>query len=201
MATTRTPARTRSSTTRGSTTASGRRKTQAVAGTTKNEAARVADTASEQVADVAATGKEQARQVTDEAMQQAQQLIGQATAQLQSQAGEQTQRLATNLRQLAEHFATMADSGEAGTSAQSLVRQLADRAHQAADYLDGRQPGDILDDVQRLGRRRPGAFLIGAALAGVAAGRLTTAVKDADDAAAGRATAPVDPYPASGGGW
>lgn len=201
MATTRTSARTRSSTTRGSSTSSGRRKTQDVAGTTKAEASRVADTASRQAADVAATGKEQARQVTDEAMQQAQQLMGQATAQLQTQAGEQTQRLSANLRQLGEHFATMAGSGESGTTAQSLVRQLADRAHQAADYLEGRQPGEILDDVQRLGRRRPGAFFIGAALAGVAAGRLTTAVKDADEAGAGQTATPVDPYPASGGGW
>jgi DNA-binding protein H-NS len=228
VATTRTALRTRSSTRSGS-TSSTRKKTQAVADTTKSEAARVAGTASDKVTDVASTGIEQARQVTDQAMEQAHQLLDQATSQLHGQASEQTQRLSANLRQLGEHFSTMADSGQPGSTAHSLVQQLADRAHQAADYLERREPGDILNDVQDLGRRRPGAFLLGAALAGIAAGRLTTAVKDAKEtgtagrstplpsgatttAASRRTTATggasvdgaavaVDPYPAPGGGW
>jgi hypothetical protein len=72
----------------------------------------------------------------------------------------------------------MAEAGESGT-AQSLVQGAAQHADRAAGYLDGKQPGELLSDVQRLGRRRPGAFLLGAAIAGIAVGRLAGAAKRA----------------------
>ncbi len=67
----------------------------------------------------------------------------------------------------------MAGSSEQNGVASDLVGQAADRTHGVADWLDGRQPEDLLDELRRLARRRPGAFLIGALAAGVVAGRLT----------------------------
>jgi hypothetical protein len=42
--------------------------------------------------------------------------------------------------------------------------------------LEQREPGDLVAEVRRFAQRRPGAFLVGALLAGVAAGRLTRGV-------------------------
>lgn len=196
MATTQTARRSRT-TGRSSTSTRAKSAAKDTAGTAKSEASRVVDRAGESAGDVAATGKQQAKQVTGQAMEQAQELMGQASEQLQQQATDQTQRLSTTLHELAGHFDTMAGAGEQGSMAHSLVRQLADRTHQAAGYLDGKEPGDILDDLQNAGRRSPGAFLGVAALAGVVAGRFTGAAKRAPRA--GSETSTVDPYP--GGGW
>jgi len=48
-----------------------------------------------------------------------------------------------------------------------------------ADWLSEREPADLLEEARSLARRRPGAFLVGAALAGVIIGRLTRGVVDA----------------------
>jgi len=110
---------------------------------------------------------------------QTQNLLGQASEQISAQAGEQTQRLAQNIRQLAQHFSQMAGAGEPGTTAHSLVQTASQHADRAAGYLDNKQPGELVADLQSLGRRRPGAFLLGAAIAGIAVGRLAGAAKRA----------------------
>jgi hypothetical protein len=53
------------------------------------------------------------------------------------------------------------------------ARQIADRLSAAASWLDDREPGDLLEEVRALARRRPGLFVAGAAVAGLAIGRLT----------------------------
>jgi hypothetical protein len=45
--------------------------------------------------------------------------------------------------------------------------------------LQNREPAQLLDDVRSFARRKPGLFLLGAAAAGVLAGRLTSGVKAA----------------------
>ena len=137
---------------------------------------------------------------------QTQNLLGQASEQVSAQATEQTQRLSQNIRQLAQHFSQMAGAGEPGSTAHSLVQTAAQHADRAAGYLDGKHPGQLVTDVQNLGRRRPGAFLFGAALAGIAVGRLAGAAKRAtsdDSSTQPRATFPTptdappvaEPYP------
>ena len=68
----------------------------------------------------------------------------------------------------------MADSqqGESGMAA-DLARQGASRLDAAASWLEGRQPGEILDEVRSFARRRPGAFIAGAAILGLVGGRVT----------------------------
>ncbi|MDQ1683994.1 MAG: hypothetical protein QOC82_731 [Frankiaceae bacterium] len=150
-----------------------------VAGTAKDQAVELAGTAKDQAVQVASTAKEQGAQVVGEAVDQTRALVGQATEQLNAQATEQTQRLTDNLRQVAEQLQTMAGAGEHGSTAHSLVSEAASRTHSVASYLDGKQPGDLVGDLQHLGRRRPGTFLLGAALAGFAIGRLANAVRKA----------------------
>ncbi|WP_049797294.1 hypothetical protein [Kribbella flavida] len=68
----------------------------------------------------------------------------------------------------------MAEHGS-GWGAQ-LARHGADWTNQAAEFLDGRELSDVLEDVRDMARRRPGRFLLGAVAAGVVAGRMTRAM-------------------------
>ena len=149
-------------------------KTQAA----KDEAAGLAQTAKDSGSQVANTAKEQGRQVATEAVDHARSLVDETRQQLSDQAGSQQQRAASGLRSLGDELGSMADSSEqAGLGAQ-LARQAADHAHQVAGWLDSRDPKALLEDVRGFARRRPGTFLLGAALAGLAAGRLTRAGVD-----------------------
>jgi hypothetical protein len=68
--------------------------------------------------------------------------------------------------------------------ATQLVQQVADRAKSLATHLDDREPRELLDDVRRFARQRPGTFLVGALAAGVVVGRLARGAKSAKDAPA-----------------
>jgi hypothetical protein len=148
----------------------------------KDQASQVADATKQQASDVAATAKDQATQVAQDAKTHAQDLLSETTDQLASQANEQTQRLAGNLKELSRQLATMADAGEQGTTAHTLVGEAASRAGGVADYLNQRHSGEIVNDLTRFARRRPGAFILGSAVAGLVVGRLGRAAKDAPDA-------------------
>ena len=82
--------------------------------------------------------------------------------------------------------------------ASDVARQGADAAGRVADYLAKREPGQLLDEVRALARRRPGAFLVGAAALGVVAGRLSRGMIDVrrEDSNATPATDPADPLSA-----
>jgi hypothetical protein len=183
--------------TTGTSTGSGGKKDAA-----KEEAAGVAKDAAAAGKQVAGTAKEQAKKVTSEATTQVRSLVGQAGSELKQQAGAQQERVAQGLRTLGEQFTAMASSADEG-AASSLVRTVAGRADAAASWLEGRDPGSLLDEVKYFARRRPGTFIAIAAVAGIVAGRLTTslvteakeqaAAKDAADAYA----APTNVMPVS----
>ena len=73
----------------------------------------------------------------------------------------------------------MADNGDHHGTASELAVQAADRLHGVANWIGEREPGDLVEEVRRFARRRPGAFLLGAAVAGVVVGRLTRGAVDA----------------------
>lgn len=54
-----------------------------------------------------------------------------------------------------------------------LARQTADRITATASWLDDRTPGDLMAEIRALARSRPGVFAAGAAVAGLAIGRMT----------------------------
>ena len=138
----------------------------------KQEAARLKDTTAGAASQVAGTAKEQAGQVAGTAKEQAGQLVSQTRDQLSEQAMSQRDRAIGGVRSLSEEMRAMADSGQSGMGSQ-LVRQGADITEQIADFLEQREPAELVDELRSLARRRPGAFLLGAAIAGVAVGRLT----------------------------
>jgi hypothetical protein len=139
----------------------------------REQARNVGSQAAQAGGDVAQTAKEQGREVAGEATRQARNLYGEARSQLASQTGEQQRRAAGGLRSLAEEMRSMAEQGGQSGPVSEVARQAADRVHGLASWIEGREPGDIINEVRDYARRNPGTFLVGAALLGVLAGRLT----------------------------
>ncbi|MQA34270.1 hypothetical protein [Modestobacter roseus] len=159
--------------------------------TARDQAKNVGHTAAEAGSQVAATAADQAKQVTHEASRQAQDLVAQGRQQLTEQARTGQQKAGQGLGEIAGQLRSMAEGGGETPSgpAADLVRQAGDKVDQLASWVSDREPGDMLQDVRAFARRRPGAFLLGAAIAGVVAGRLTTgavaAHKDENDSGQG----------------
>jgi hypothetical protein len=158
--------------------------------TAKEQAANVAGDAKAGTQHVAGVTKGEAKKVASEVRTQAADLLGETRGQLREQAGTQQKRAAGSLRTLSDELRDMGDKSESTGIAGELVSQVSSRAGSAADYLEGRDPGTLLQDVTDFARRRPGLFVGLAVVAGVAAGRLTRSLtseahdqKVADEAA------------------
>jgi hypothetical protein len=147
--------------------------------TVQHEASQTAEHARTATRDVAETAGEQARQVTREAGEQARRVVEDARDRLSGEFDSQTGRAASGLRQWADELERMADAGTDGSSVRTAVRQLSDGGRQAADYLDEHGVGGVVERVGEFARRRPGTFLIGAAVGGFLAGRLAKATASA----------------------
>ena len=168
------------------TSSSAHERTTAAASTATDEGRHVAGVAKDEAHHVASEAATQARHV-------AQEVLRDVSGQMSEQSRTQQDRLSTTLRSLGddlEKMAAQADTGLAG----DLAREVADRARSASQHLEGREPAELLDDVRRFARQRPGTFLIGALGAGVVAGRLLRGTKDGAQAAAAQpAQPPVQP--------
>jgi uncharacterized protein YjbJ (UPF0337 family) len=147
--------------------------------TSSTEAAHLKDASGDAVRQVAGTAKDEAADVTADVRQQTRQMAGKTREQLVEQAGQQKDKAAQSLRSVGDELRGMAEHGQSGWGAQ-LAGHGADFTHQAADFIQDRQPGELLDEVRTFARRKPGTFLIGAALVGVVAGRLTRALAAGD---------------------
>lgn len=142
----------------------------------KGKAADTADAAKQAAGDVGQTAADKAKEVAGEAQRQARDLVGEARDQVNGQVSEQHRNLVGNLHSLADEFGRMAKASDQPGLASELVGQAGERARGAADWIGNRQPGELVDEVRSFARRRPGAFLLGAVVAGVAVGRLTRGV-------------------------
>jgi hypothetical protein len=169
----------------------------------KQEAAGVAGTAKDAASGVVDTAKDEAANVAHEVKLNARQLLTQTKGELTDQAATQQQRVAEGLRSISDELSTMAGASNNGGVAADLVQQAADRSSSVAHWLENRDPGSLLNEVKSFARRRPGAFLLLAAGAGVLAGRLGRGMADnasAENTGATATTAPkAEYYPSSGG--
>jgi len=144
--------------------------------TAQDEAKHLKDTTTQSVSEVAGTAIDQAQQVTADVKDQARKLADDAKSQVQEQATSQRDRAVESLRSFGNELGSLAHSSNEDTSsglATQLAREGSSYSHQVADFLEQREPGDLLDEVRDFARRRPGTFLVGAAVAGVVVGRLT----------------------------
>lgn len=150
----------------------------------KEQARQAAGTAAQESKHVADVAQGEAQKVASEASSQVRGLVSQASAQVEEQSRTQLGRLAQTLRSFGEDLERMASQGEGPAS--GLAQEAADRTRGLASQLEGREPRDLLEDVRSFARRRPGAFLSGALVAGVVAGRLTRGAKAAQDGSSDR---------------
>lgn len=167
---------------------------QGKAGAAKEQAAAVGQGAAEAGQQVVATAKDEAHHVAAETTNQAKDLLHQTRSELTDQAGAQQQRLAAGLRALGDELESMTRHSEQPGAATNLAKQAASKSRDVASWLEAREPGHVVRDVQDFARQRPGVFLLLAAGAGVVAGRLGRGIKDAgtDDSTA----TPLQPEPA-----
>jgi len=146
-------------------------------GLAKEQAGQVGQTAKEATTQVASTAADQAKNVAGETKRQAQDLISQAGTQVQEQASAQKDKASGGLRTVADELRSLSrGEGSQNEMITGLTQQFADKAQEVADWLEQRDPSSLLDEARSLARRKPGTFLIGAALAGVLAGRMTKGV-------------------------
>jgi hypothetical protein len=166
----------------------------------REEAGKVAGSASDKATDVAQTAMEQAKEVAADAAAQARTLAEELRSQIDEQSVAQRDRVVGTLRSLGDEVDAMVrNSGQSGM-ASDLMNQMSGRVNSVADYLDGRQPGEMFADLKNYARQRPGAFLIGAAIAGVLAGRLTRGARAAaSDSDSPNGSPSVDVTPVSVG--
>ncbi len=162
---------------------------QSVAATTKDEAANVVETAKEQVQTVTADLRVQTRQLADE-----------ARSQLSDHAFAQRDSAVDSLRSIGDELTGLADKADGPGIGAQLTREVGGVAHKSADFLQEREPGQLVEELRDLARRRPGSFLLGAAFAGLLVGRLTRSAKSvhSSDAPSGATSGASDGTAAAG---
>jgi hypothetical protein len=133
----------------------------------------VARDAAEQAKGVAETAREQAAEVGHEVGAQAQRVVEEAKDKLREQGEQQSAQIASALRGFSDQAQALAegrpqDAGALG----GYAEQAAGKVAEVADRVEARGIEGALDDLKTFARRRPGVFLLGAGIAGFAAGRL-----------------------------
>jgi hypothetical protein len=144
-----------------------------------------AETAEEQAAQPASSVRDAGGQVTATApagardvRSQAPGLLGQAQGMLNDQARAQQQQLASRLHGFASDFSAKTVNSDNAVVPADLARRAAGGVHGVANWLEQREPADLVEEARAFARRRPGSTLLAAAMAGMAAGRLRQWVKD-----------------------
>jgi hypothetical protein len=162
--------------------------TQQMAGTAKQQGGKVAGSAKEQSQQVAGTTKAEVADVVGTAAEQAKGLLGEVTSEVTSKADEQAARLGERLREMSKQLRSMAESTDEQGLATSAVRSLGEQSGRLADKLSSDGTSSVASEVSRYARNNPGSFLLGALVAGVAAGRLTRGAKDQSQQSSGGST-------------
>lgn len=91
-----------------------------------------------------------------------------------TQAGERVGGAASDAREIAEELRRKGRTGSA-----ELLEEVAARMEDVGDYLQRVDMEALLADIRGFGRRRPGMLVAGAAVAGIAAGRILKASEPA----------------------
>ena len=146
-----------------------------------DQAKNVGQTAAEAGGQVASTAADQAKTVAQETQRQAQDLLEQGRSQVRQQAVSQQQKAADGISSLATQLRGMADGTSDGAPgpARDMIQQASGKLEEFGSWLQNHEPADLLEEVRAYARRKPGTFLLGAAVAGMLAGRLTSGVKAA----------------------
>lgn len=172
---------------------------RAAANEAGEQARAVAGTAAEGARDVAQTAKEQAAQVATQAKEHGRDLAHEARLQVRQQAESQTHQIAGKLREFADEvFALVDGRPEEAPNVRGYADQAAGKVAELARRVERRGFDGALDDVKSFARRRPGAFLLGAAVAGFGVGRLVRNAPGSDATTGSDQMTTPHPEPVSG---
>lgn len=133
----------------------------------------LAQTGLAEAKELAGTVKDQVGQVGQEVSAQARNLLAETRAQVKAQGQAQTDHLAETFKRLGDQLVALVEgrTEEAGVLSE-YAAQGAQRLQGLAKDLQSGGLDGVRDDLRRFARRRPAAFLAGAALAGFAVGRV-----------------------------
>jgi hypothetical protein len=152
----------------------------AVRETAGQEGTAVAQHARQAAGEVGATARAQAGQVAHEATGQARHVAHDMRERVTAEAEEQARRVSRQIDRIADELGTMADGSGPDSLTAGTLRQVADTGRQAARYLDERGARGLLESAQDFARRKPGTFLIGAAVAGFLVARAAKSMGSAE---------------------
>lgn len=127
----------------------------------------------ESAAHMARAAGTEARHIARDLGDEGSRLFSTLGGEVRNQASAQQHRVIGTLRDISDEFAWMLHDGSANGMAANLVARATMYSGNAADWLDGRDPGDLVQETKRFAKRHPTVF-VGIALgAGLLAGRLT----------------------------
>ncbi|GAA3623665.1 hypothetical protein GCM10022267_07230 [Lentzea roselyniae] len=138
----------------------------------RDEGVEVAQHAREAAGQVGTTVAEQAAQVRRETADQARHVVKDVRERVAAEAESQAQRVSKQLGRIADELGEMARSAPPGSMSAGAIRSASDTSRQAARFLDERGAQGLLDSARDYARRKPGTFLLGAAVAGFLVGRV-----------------------------
>jgi hypothetical protein len=165
-----------------------------VAQTAKLEATQWASSAGDSAKHLAAEATTQAKAVAQQAKEQVANIVDQTRHEVQQTAQHKAEQAATGLRTIADQLGSLANGqpNQAG-QLQRYVQDAQERVSSFATRLENDGPQAVLSDVTRFARQRPAVFLMMAAGAGFAIGRLArAAAATASDHGAGNAQAQLE---------
>jgi hypothetical protein len=169
----------------------------------KERGTAVAHETKDEAASVARTAQHEAGRVADEVRHQTRDLVEDARHELHQQARTQTEHLGGAMSSLGERMHALAEGRpEDAGQVQDVAHRIADQVEHLAHRVDELGFDGAVSELQRFARRRPGAFLAGAAALGFAASRLARgATDDGDTGSEGDRVVhldePVPTYPAA----
>lgn len=164
----------------------------------QEETGQMTETARTAAGEVASSAKDQARSLVGEAREEAGHVTDDVRSRIREETQNQTQRASENLRQWSQDLAEMADQGKEESPVRDVVHQVAQSGRGAADFLEDRGFDGLMEEAKGFARRKPTAFLIGAAVAGFAVGRVIKASSAvSEQAGSGGGPAELDAAPSN----
>jgi len=141
-----------------------------------DEAQRVGSAAVDATQGVAHEAATQASAVVDEAKDQLSHLVDQTKREVRTQLDARAEQAASGLQTFSRQLTALKEGRpqEAG-GVGDVLSDLEQRVQRYAQSVQSRGPSALASDVTAFARRRPMAFLFGAAFAGFAVGRLVRA--------------------------
>ncbi|GGU17311.1 hypothetical protein [Lentzea flava] len=147
----------------------------------RDEGVDVARHAGEAAGQVGSTVADQAAHVRRETAEQARHVVRDVRERVAAEAEEQAVRVSKQLGRIADELGEMAGAAPPSSMSAGAIRSVADTSRQAARFLDERGAQGLLDSARDYARRKPGTFLLGAAVAGFLVGRIAKSATGSQD--------------------